>query len=398
MSSSSWKIKNNCNVKNNKSNKHQTQTNVGLLHKNIFNEFNEKKNNIDMYKNKLNELIDTRESFQKTYNSSNESKKNILDKLLIDINNQINYHETLINDIENNTSEMNYYDKTYNILLEYYSNEKKDNDNEKNDNSTQNENTILKYLTNFNSSDKKCTERIVKKKAKLYNDYMNMTNSVIKNNKCMENMCMKCNIKKLFIEDYIVCNNCGEIDNFIMENEQNSNKNTNANKQKYPYKRLNHLVEWLNQFQAKELTHIPNNVCNNIIEEINKSKINDVSTLTNRKMKALLKQLKYHQYYEHIPYIMSKITKNPPPSLSRNMEEEIKKMFKQIQEPFKKHCPSARTNFLSYSYVLHKIFQLLDLKQYKNFSLLKSRDKLRMQDDIWKLICTDLNWNFIPSI
>ena len=69
-------------------------------------------------------------------------------------------------------------------------------------------------------------------------------------------------------------------------------------------------------------------------------------------------------------------------------------MFKEIQVPFMKNCPQERKNFLSYSYVLHKFCQLIELDVFLvYFPLLKSREKLQQQDKIWKGICNDLNGN-----
>ena len=34
----------------------------------------------------------------------------------------------------------------------------------------------------------------------------------------------------------------------------------------------------------------------------------------------------------------------------------------------------------------------------KSFPLLKSRQKLRTQDEIWKNICQECKWEFYPSI
>jgi hypothetical protein len=74
-------------------------------------------------------------------------------------------------------------------------------------------------------------------------------------------------------------------------------------------------------------------------------------------------------------------------------------MFKEIQVPFLKHSPLYRKNFLSYSYVIHKFIQILEKDEYlKFFPLLKSRDKLHQQEQIWKNICIDLGWKFIRSI
>ena len=48
-------------------------------------------------------------------------------------------------------------------------------------------------------------------------------------------------------------------------------------------------------------------------------------------------------------------------------------MFKDIQQPFQKHCPDDRKNFLSYSYVLHKFCELLELDEFlKCFPYLKA--------------------------
>lgn len=116
-------------------------------------------------------------------------------------------------------------------------------------------------------------------------------------------------------------------------------------------------------------------------------------------MKTILKKLRMQQFYEHIPHIISKMTGKPPPTLSREVEERIKVMFREIQEPFTRFCPKDRTNFLSYSYVLHKFFQILKMPEFvKYFPLLKSREKLRLQDKIWRRICDELGWDFHPSI
>lgn len=149
----------------------------------------------------------------------------------------------------------------------------------------------------------------------------------------------------------------------------------------------------------RESTEIPKDVYDKIVKELNQNRINDRKQITLQKMKSILKKLRLHQYYEHVPHIISKITGQPPPSISRDMEDKLKNMFKDIQIPFTVHCPKDRINFLSYSYVLHKFCQLLELDDFvKCFPLLKSRDKLRLQDKIWEKICRDLKWQYIPSI
>ena len=87
------------------------------------------------------------------------------------------------------------------------------------------------------------------------------------------------------------------------------------------------------------------------------------------------------------------------PVLTRQYEEQLRMMFKEIQTPFMIHCPDNRKNFLSYSYVLHKFCELLELDDLLSyFPLLKSREKLQQQDNIWEKICQSLKWQYIPSI
>ena len=85
--------------------------------------------------------------------------------------------------------------------------------------------------------------------------------------------------------------------------------------------------------------------------------------------------------------------------LENEIEEELRRMFKEIQLPFHKFCPKDRKNFLSYSYVLHKFVQLLSMDEFlPYFPLLKSREKLHQQDLIWKKICVELKWEYVPSL
>jgi hypothetical protein len=136
-----------------------------------------------------------------------------------------------------------------------------------------------------------------------------------------------------------------------------------------------------------------------IFEEINKNMNLDIQKIKPKQMKSILKKLGFNKYYEHIPHIINVMSGKKAPSLSRREEEQLRTLFKEIQIPFSNNCPPNRKNFLSYSYVLHKFCELLEydyLLPY--FPLLKSREKLLQQDQIWKLICADLNWQFIESI
>jgi len=193
-----------------------------------------------------------------------------------------------------------------------------------------------------------------------------------------------------------VCHDCGHVefintDDIGFKEEQEMEKTI-----AYSYKKENHFNEWMLQFQAKESTTVPENVITDVRNEIRKQKLGKVE---HGKVREILKKLKHNKFYEHAPYIANIVSGHTPPVMTQDLEDRLRLMFNQIQKPFKNHCPDDRTNFLSYSYVLYKFCELLGEDKYLPcFPLLKSNDKLYKHDQIWRKICNDLRWQFIPTI
>ena len=151
--------------------------------------------------------------------------------------------------------------------------------------------------------------------------------------------------------------------------------------------------------QAKESYEVPNDVLDKVMHELYKQRINDIENITPQKIRDILKTLKIRKAYDHVVQIHSKITGIKPSRMTPEMEDTCRLMFIAVQPVFEKYCPKERKNFLSYSYCLYKFFQILGLYQFLDcFSLLKGRDKLAKQDDIFRQICDDLNWEFFPSV
>jgi ribosomal protein S27AE len=213
-------------------------------------------------------------------------------------------------------------------------------------------------------------------------------------------ICPKCNIGLTLVhsEGLQVCNQCGLTEYILIDSEKPSFREPPPEVSYFAYKRINHFNEWLSQFQAKESTEIPPEIYQLILLEMKKERITDLNKITHAKIREYLKKLKLNKYYEHIPHILNKLNKKVP-LIGKEVEEKLRHMFKEIQAPFMKICPPNRKNFLSYSYVLHKFVELLGLDHLKHgFHLLKSREKLHQQDQMWKEICKELNWMFIKSI
>ena len=213
--------------------------------------------------------------------------------------------------------------------------------------------------------------------------------------------CAECEKEMIFSanEAVFTCTDCGYQQFVLVDSDKPSYKDPPREVSYYAYKRINHFNEWLAQFQAKESTEIPQEVYDAICAELKKERILDYRTLARQKVREILKKLKYNKYYEHVPHIINRLNGQHAPVMSREIEEKLRYMFKEIQPSFQKNCPKDRSNFLSYSYVLYKFCELLDLDEYlPSFPLLKNRDKLYIQDKIWELICQDLSWQFIRSV
>ena len=195
-----------------------------------------------------------------------------------------------------------------------------------------------------------------------------------------------------------ICQECGATE-YILGDEVGFKEEQDLEKHIiYSYKRENHFNEWISQFQAKESTTVPDDVIAKLRSEFRKQKVKDLAEITHEKVKGLLKKLGYAKYYEHVPYIATIVSGITPPTMPQALEDKLRLMFHAIQAPFEKHKPLNRKNFLSYSFVLYKMCELLDHDEYLPcFPLLKSREKLYIQDQIWEKICNELRWEFIRT-
>ena len=134
-----------------------------------------------------------------------------------------------------------------------------------------------------------------------------------------------------------------------------------------------------------------------INQQIKKERIS-LEDMTYYKTKDILKILGLNKYYEHIAYIKNKLSIKPP-IFSTEFETTLCNLFIEIQAPYSRVCPEYRVNFLNYYYILYKLCELLDAPQYlKDIPMLKDPEKIIEQDEIWKKICNELEWEFIRTV
>jgi hypothetical protein len=268
-------------------------------------------------------------------------------------------------------------------------------------------------ILNASSQDAAQLNEISQKKADLIDEYLSkfdpshiVHRSVLGNSEYV--ICSECNDYYRTANGFLVCPSCGICLSNVEANTDLSFKElqTYDYRPQFTYEKKTHLDDWLRRFKSQENRNIPQHVLDKVLLEVNKERISDLSLLTEEKVKKYLKKLDLNEYYDNVIGIINRINGRKPFNLTSEVEDKIKCMFQQIQEPYERHKPSTRKNFLSYSYCLHKLFQILGLHEFsKYFPLLKSDDKLRQQDNIFKKIVAEMaqkdksvNWVFYPSI
>jgi hypothetical protein len=333
--------------------------------------------------------------------------KELLKKINITVEQQLEYQDK-INEINETIKQIKERKKTYfldnsKFIFDYFENKKSiSTGSATTTNNISDKNKILnsffkiKQDDNSNIINQNKTNNIVQKYlSNIDETYIDMSSFV-----CQTDICQICNKGELIpLEDegVLICNICFRSIPYLIENEKPSYKEPPKEVCFYAYKRINHFKEILAQFQGKETTQIPCEVIENIKLQIKKERI-DLSQISNNKTKEILKKLGYNKYYEHIPFIKDKLGIKPP-IMSPELEDTLCNLFIELQSPYSKFCPDDRVNFLNYYYTAYKLCELLGETQYlEYFPMLKDREKRIEQDTIWRKICEELDWEFIPTI
>lgn len=188
-----------------------------------------------------------------------------------------------------------------------------------------------------------------------------------------------------------VCSDCGvvqpgvdfsryECNNYITRKTSN-------------YKRVHHFHERVSQLLLHE-SSIPNaqfiliarKLCDGTYSVINKDAI-----------RSVLRSLNLQIYIEKWLQIIWRVTDITPPTPGSVILQQLDGMFTELQQPFDAHKTDGRKNFLNYNYVFCRLFQEIGCPQFSMFfPLIKSKQKLKALDDMWKPMVESVGWKFKP--
>ena len=333
-----------------------------------------------------------------------ETKNNLVIEQIMELKDRIKEINETIKKLK--IKKNNYFLDNSKYIFEYFENKKNINNSEETNKVVTSKNQLLFNIfklkhaddtnnicnSNSNENNKNLVQKYL---CNIDESFLDMNLFVRETDICQN--CYKGEMIPLDDEGILICNSCYVNIPYLIENEKPSYKEPPKEVCFYFYKKINHFKEILAQFQGKETTQIPDEVIEQIQQQIKKERIG-LEQLSHQTTKDILKKLGFNKYYEHIAFIKNKLGIKPP-VFSPELEDTLCNLFMEIQSPYSKMCPDYRVNFLNYYYVLFKFCELLGETQYlHDIPLLKDREKLIEQDETWKKMCFELDWEFIPTV
>ena len=275
------------------------------------------------------------------------------------------------------------------------------------------ESTVVSYLRRYHSAESgvghkknkndlieayvKENGRAVEHRSAILDEYLlEMNQAPAKVAMATRDECPRCDVKLLLCgsRSIMSCPTCGYCVSYLDATSSSTSFDEVVEYSQYSYKRVNHYLMWLSLVQGKEAHRVSDDILEEVMQDLyTRQHVRNASDVTQRRVRDSLRRLKLRKAYDHVAQITSRISGIRPPRIPPETEEQLKNMFLQMQPAFQRHAPKTRTNFLSYSYVLFRCFQILGLHHMlQGLTLLKGRDKLEANDAIFRKMSEDLGW------
>ena len=186
---------------------------------------------------------------------------------------------------------------------------------------------------------------------------------------------------------YDVCSNCGGVFDVGFGD---------GDAVRYPlrhstsnYKRIHHWHERISQLLLQE-SAIPYDDFLRIAESL----LDGSHAIINKDViRGVLRSLNMQLYIEKWLQIIQRITGIEPPKPGAKLLEMLDASFTELQQPFNHFKAEGRKNFLNYNYVFCRLFQRLGCAQFSMFfPLIKSRQKLKVLDEMWEAMVKNVGW------
>lgn len=211
-------------------------------------------------------------------------------------------------------------------------------------------------------------------------------------------MCPKCRVAMRNNQNLqqLVCPGCGHWKRFADMTSTALAYGEEVEFFKYTYKPVSHLDDTMKFAEAAESFVVPPHDLHRVMKVLRKRgvKPEDVSIPMIRQICVNLEGIRM----ENTVQIYSRLSGRAPRRMTAFMKDQMRILFFLQEVPYRKHC-GDRTNNLSFPFNLYKYCELLGYwEMLETFPLLRGAINLSLHDAILQKVCTELDWEFIPTV
>lgn len=224
-------------------------------------------------------------------------------------------------------------------------------------------------------------------------------------------LCPNCNNPRVHQGGSVICQSCGIQDELISKESYRGTGRRHAYNQKNQYVSKDNFLKGLQRFQGKRSRKLPVDMFDRMdeyarkfnmptSEEVKKMPLNadgkrGPKEYTRGYMKGLLDILDYKSYYNDINLITHLYWGWKLPDISA-YEEQIKKDYEMSQIVFNEIQKDRQSSLI----LPYRIFRHLKHAGYpcniEDFDIVTTPEIKQAYEDIWKEICDNLGWEFVP--
>jgi hypothetical protein len=211
-------------------------------------------------------------------------------------------------------------------------------------------------------------------------------------------MCPKCRVAMRYNQNLqqLVCPGCGHWKRFADMTSTALAYGEEVEFFKYTYKPVSHLDDTMKFAEAAESYVVPAHDLHLVMKVLRKRRVKpeDITIPMIRQICVSLEGIKM----ENTVQIYSRLSGRAPRRMTAFMKDQMRILFFLQEVPYRKHC-GGRTNNLSFPFNLYKYCELLGYwEMLETFPLLRGAINLSLHDAILQKVCTELDWEFIPTI
>ena len=160
-------------------------------------------------------------------------------------------------------------------------------------------------------------------------------------------------------------------------------------------KRVNHFKFWVQRIQGEETNRVTETDLQLVRDQL---ALMPHLEITYHRIREALRILKKRHFYNNTYYIQKRLTGEALVTFSKDHEEALLFLFRKIQTAYAT-VRVDRVNMLSYSFLIKKFAEILGWHEIAfQLPTLRSREKLRDQDLIWRGICHELQFPYYTSV